>query len=87
MISQYGRGKVLVGGSEIFALDEWVVKIDLFANRLTYWQVGWPIQQVQPIGQRVRIQNPSARVRFHPRRDRFSPRPHIAGYAHPNRNH
>ena len=64
MMSQYGPGKVLVGGSEIFVLD-------VLANRSTYWQVGWPIQQVQPIGQRVRIQNSSARVRFHPRRDRF----------------
>ena len=32
--------KVLAGGSEIFLLDEWVVKIDLLANRSTHWPVG-----------------------------------------------
>ena len=30
----------LVGRSEIFALDEWVVKIDLLINRSTHWPVG-----------------------------------------------
>lgn len=37
LVSQYGPGKVMVGGSEIFALDEWVVKIDLFANTIGKW--------------------------------------------------
>ena len=40
MESQYGRGRYLAGGSENFVLDEWVVKIDLLANRSTHWPVG-----------------------------------------------
>ena len=48
-----GHEKFLAGGSAIFVLGEWVVKIDLLANRSTHWPVGWPIHQVQPIGQRI----------------------------------
>ncbi len=55
MESWYGRGRFLAGGSAIFVLDEWVVKIYLLANnRSTHWPVGWPIYQVQPIGQEPR---------------------------------
>ena len=44
-----GHGRFLAGGSENFGLDEWVVRIDLLANRLTRWptpynwQVGYNI--------------------------------------------
>ena len=34
------KGKYLSGGSAIFVLDEWVVKIDLLANGSTHWPVG-----------------------------------------------
>ena len=47
--------KYLAGRSDIFVLDEWVVKIDLLVNRSTHWPVGWPIHQVQPIGQQVNL--------------------------------
>ena len=36
----YGHEEFLAGGSAIFVLGEWVVKIDLLANRSTHWPVG-----------------------------------------------
>ncbi len=36
-----GHEKFLAGGSTIFVLGEWVVKIDLLANRSTHWPVGY----------------------------------------------
>ena len=39
MESQYGHRKFLVSGLKNFVFDEWIVKIDLLANRLTYWLV------------------------------------------------
>ncbi len=52
MESLYGHEKFLAGWSAMFVLGEWVVKIDLLANRSTHWPVGltyspssthWPI--------------------------------------------
>ncbi len=40
MESLYGHEKFLAGGLAIFVLGEWVVKIDLLANRLAQWPVG-----------------------------------------------
>lgn len=46
----YKRGRLLADGSEILVLYGWVVKVEWFANRLTYWLVGQPVHTFQPVG-------------------------------------
>ncbi len=43
----------LVNGSSYFVIYGWVVKSDLFANRLTYWSTGQTVYQERPVGQWV----------------------------------
>ena len=56
MESLYGHEKFLAGGSAIFVLGKWVVKIDLLANRSTHWPrtpICWPTGR--PVGQHLII--------------------------------
>ena len=53
MESLYGHEKFLADGSAIFVLGEWVVKIDLLANRLTCWPrtpICWPTRYNWRVG-------------------------------------